>query len=133
MVWPIWPKFSGINKNLDRNTGHRKNLGFSIRIVAFWYWTFFGTKKLCLITLECAVRLICNLSGLCHLMTSIMWQCKNFQFLSEKGPMAMGHFWVPESAVVPKLSNFQPFRFKFGLYSLLLGISTLKTKKFHIA
>ena len=41
----------------------------------------------------------------------------------------MGQFWVQKSAVGPKWSNYQPFGFKFGLYSLLLGISTLKTEK----
>ena len=46
--------------------------------------------------------------------------------------MEMGQFWVPESAVAHKNSNFQPFRFKFGLYSLLLGISNWKIKKFHM-
>ena len=46
--------------------------------------------------------------------------------------MEMGQFWVPESAVGHKWSNFQPFGFKFGLYSLLLGISTCKNKKFHM-
>ena len=46
--------------------------------------------------------------------------------------MGMGQFWVPKSAVGHKLSNFQPFGFKLGLYSLLLGISTSKIKKFHM-
>ena len=40
----------------------------------------------------------------------------------------MGQVWVPKSAVSHKLSNFQPFGFKFGLNSLLLGISTWKIK-----
>ena len=44
----------------------------------------------------------------------------------------MGQFWVPESAVGHKWSNFQPFSFKFGLYSLLLGISNWKIKKFNL-
>ena len=44
----------------------------------------------------------------------------------------MGQFWVPESAVSRKWSHFQPFGFKFCLYSLLLGISTWKIKKFHL-
>ena len=44
----------------------------------------------------------------------------------------MGQFWVLESAVDHKWSNFQPFGFKFGLYSLLLGISTWKTEIFHM-
>ena len=44
--------------------------------------------------------------------------------------MGMGQFWVPGSAVGHKWSNFQPFGFKFGLYSLLLGSSTWKTKKY---
>ena len=42
----------------------------------------------------------------------------------------MGQFRVPGSAVGHKWSNFQPFGFKFGLYSLLLGSSTWKTKKY---
>ena len=46
--------------------------------------------------------------------------------------MGMGQFWVPKSAVGHKLSNFQPFGFKFGLYSLLLGISTWKIEKFNM-
>ena len=41
----------------------------------------------------------------------------------------MGKFWVPESAVGHKWRNFQPCGFKFGLYSLLLGISTWKKGK----
>ena len=44
----------------------------------------------------------------------------------------MGQFWVQKSVVGPKWSNYQPFGFKFGLYSLLLGISTWKTEKFHM-
>ena len=43
-----------------------------------------------------------------------------------------GAIWVPKSAVGHKWSNFQPFGFKFGLYPLLLGISTWKIKKLHI-
>ena len=45
----------------------------------------------------------------------------------------MGKFWVQKSAVGPKWSNYQPFGFKFGLYSLLLGISTWKTENFLIS
>ena len=52
--------------------------------------------------------------------------------MPQNGPMGMGQFWVPESAVGHKWSNFQPFSFKFGLYSLLHGISTCKNKKFHM-
>ena len=44
----------------------------------------------------------------------------------------MAQFWVQKSAVGPKWSNYQSFGFKFGLYSLLLGISTWKTEKFHM-
>ena len=44
--------------------------------------------------------------------------------------MGMGQFWVSESTVGHKWNNFQPFGFKFGLYSLLLGIYTCKTEKF---
>ena len=36
----------------------------------------------------------------------------------------MGQFWDQESAVGHKWSNFQPFRFKFALYTWFLGIST---------
>ena len=46
--------------------------------------------------------------------------------------MGMGQFWVPESAVGHKWSNFQPFGFKFGLCTWFLGISTWKIKKLHI-
>ena len=38
-----------------------------------------------------------------------MWRFPNFQFLSEEGPMEMGQFWVPQSAVGHNWSNFQPF------------------------
>ena len=44
MIWQNLPKFSGITKNLDRKTGNQRNFGFSLRIVAFWYWPIFGTK-----------------------------------------------------------------------------------------
>ena len=62
-------------------------------------------------------------------MISKRWQGPQSLILPLNGPMGMGQFWVPESAVGHKLSNFQPFRFKFGLYSLLLGISTWKIEK----
>ena len=131
IVWPIWPKFLGITKNLGRNT---KKFGFSFSHSGFLVLDFFWDQNMrSPITLEPAVHLICNLSGLCSLLMSIMWQCVNFKFLSLCGPMGMGQFWAPESAVGHKWSNFQRFGFKFGLYSLLLRISTLKTKKFHIA
>ena len=41
----------------------------------------------------------------------------------------MGQFWVPESAVGHKWSNFQPFCFKFGLYTGVQGISSWRTGK----
>ena len=63
---------------------------------------------------------------------SKMWWCANLQFLSEKGPMGMGQFWVPESAVGHKWSNFQPFRLIFGLYVSFQGISTWKTENFNL-
>ena len=44
----------------------------------------------------------------------------------------MRKFWVQKSAVGPKWSNYQTFGFKFGLCSLLLGISSWKTEKFHM-
>ena len=46
--------------------------------------------------------------------------------------MGMGQFWVPESAVGHKWSNFQPFRLKFGLYVSFQGISTWKTENFKL-
>ena len=52
--------------------------------------------------------------------------------LPQNGVAIMGQFWVQKSVVGPKWSNYQPFGFKFGLYSLLLGISTWKTEKFHM-
>ena len=36
------------------------------------------------------------------LMMYKILQCANFLFLSENGPMGMGQFWVPKSAVGPK-------------------------------
>ena len=60
------------------------------------------------------------------------WQCVNLQFLSEKGHMGMGQFWVPENAVGHKWSNFQPFGLKFGLCTWILGISTWKTENFNL-
>ena len=97
------------------------------------YWPFFGAQKYeVFITADPDVLYICNLAGTFCLTMSKMWQCANFQFLSEEGPMEMGQFWVPESAVGHKWSNFQPFGFKFGLYSLLLGTPTWKTKKCHM-
>ena len=90
---------------------------------------FWGTKVRGLITADPDVLYICNLAGTFCVMMSKMWQCANFQFMSEKGPMEMGQFWVPESAVGRKSSNFQPFRLKFGLCSWFLGISTWKTRK----
>ena len=94
---------------------------------------FFGAPKVRgLITADPDVLYICNLAGTFCVMMSKMWQWKNLQFPSKEGPMEMGQFWVPESAVGPKLSNFQPFRLKFGLCTWFLGISTWKTKKLHI-
>ena len=91
-------------------------------------WPLFGAPKVRgLITLDPDVLYICNITGAFCIMKSIMWQCANLQFPSEKGPMGMGQFWVPESAVGLKLSNFQPFRFNFGLCTWFLGISTWKT------
>ena len=52
------------------------------------------------------------------------------QNFSQNGVAIMGQFWVQKSVVGPKWSNYQPSGFKFGLYSLLLGISTWKTEKF---
>ena len=94
------------------------------------YWPFFGAPKVRgLISVDPYVLYICNFAGMFCIMMSKMWQCANFQFLSEEGPMEMGQFWVPESAVGHNWSNFQPFRFNFGLCSWFLGISTWKTGK----
>ena len=57
-----------------------------------------------------------DMAGMSYIMMSKMWQCANFQFLSEN-PMGMGKFWVPVSAVGHKWSNFQPFGFNIGLCS----------------
>ena len=65
-------------------------------------------------------------------MMSKMLQGKNLQFPSKEGTMEMGQFWVPKSAVSHKLSNFQPFGFKFGLYTWFQGISTWKTENFNM-
>ena len=59
---------------------------------------------------------ICNLAGMCYIMMSKMWQCANFQFLSENRPIGIGQFWVPVSAVGHKWRNFQPFGFNNGIY-----------------
>ena len=88
---------------------------------------FRGTKVRGLITADPDVLYICNLAGTFCITMSKMWQCANFQFLSEEGPMEMGQFWVPECAVGHKWSNFQPFGFKFGLCTWFLAISTWKT------
>ena len=40
--------------------------------------------------MEPDVHDVCNLSGLCCIMMSKMWQCANFKFLSQNGPMGMG-------------------------------------------
>ena len=58
------------------------------------------------ITMEPDVHDVCNLCGLCCIMMSKIWQCANFQFLSENGPMGMRQFWVPKSAVGPKIEQF---------------------------
>ena len=85
-------------------------------LAPFLVLTLFGPTKLGgLITMEPDVHDVCNLSGLCCIMMYKILQCANFLFLSENGPMGMGQFWVPKSAVGLKYNNFQPFRFKFGL------------------
>ena len=92
------------------------------------YWPFFGAQKLRgLITADPDVLYICNFAGTFCITMSKMWQCANFQFRFEEGPMEMGQLGVPESAVGHNWSNFQPFRLKFGLYTWFQGISTWKT------
>ena len=111
----------------NRKISYRQDLG------PFGVLTLFGTQKLhSLITLQPAVRLVWNLAGFSLVMISKSWYGPKFLILPLNGPMGMGQFWVPESAVRHKWSNFQPFGFKFGLYSLLLGISTWKTEIFHM-
>ena len=71
-------------------------------LAPFGVLTLFGPTKLGgLITMEPDVNDICNLSGLCCIMMSNIWQCANLQFLSENGPMGMGQFRVPKIAVGP--------------------------------
>ena len=90
-------------------------------------WANFGATKLRgLITLKANAPEICNLVGMCCIMMSKMWQCTNFQFLSESRLLKIGQFWVP------KWSNFQPFHFKFGMCACLRGICTWETIKFHL-
>ena len=111
---------------------HLKNrkISYGPDLGPFGYLLFFGAQKLRgLITADPDVLYICNFACTFCIKMSKMWQCANFQFLSEEGPMEMGQFWVPESAVGPKSSNFQQFGVKFGLYSLILVISTWKTGK----
>ena len=110
--------------------GKLKNWLLNIFGPLLGYWPLFrGTKVRGLITADPDVLYICTFAGTFCITMSKMWQCANFQFLSEEGPMEMGQFWVPESAVGPKSCNFQPFRFNFGLYTWFLGISTWKTGK----
>ena len=97
-------------------------------------WTTFGVLTLFvapklrgLITMEPGVHDVCNLAGLCGILMFKMWQCENFQFMYLSGPMEMGLFWVPKCAVGHKWCNFQPCRFKFGLCTWFLDISTGKT------
>ena len=92
--------------------------------------TLFGVQKLrCLITFEAVVHLIWNLAGFSLVMTSKRWYGPKFLIFVPNGPMGKGQFWVPESAVGHKWSNFLPFRLKFGLYIWFLRISTWKTGK----
>ena len=61
-----------------------------------------------------------------------LWYLKGGRVLiPNSGPkwnMGMGQFWVQESAVGHKWSNFQPFCFKFGLCTWFEDISTCKTE-----
>ena len=79
--------------------------------------------------MEPDVHDVFNLAGLCGILMFKIWQCANFQFLSENRPMGIGQFWVPVSAVGHKWSNFQPFGFNIGLCTWFLDISTCKTWK----
>ena len=92
--------------------------------------TLFGAQKLrCLITFDAVVHLIWNLAGFSLVMISKRWYGPKFLIFPLNRHMGMGQFWVPESAFGDKWSNFQPFHFKFGLYTWFLGISTWQTWK----
>ena len=110
--------------------GKLKNCILDIFGPLLGYWPFFGAPKVRgLITADPDVLYICNLAGTFCVMMSKMWLGKNLQFPSKEGPMEMGQLWVPESAVGPKLSNFQPFRLKFGLCTMISGYLHLKNRK----
>ena len=85
----------------------------------FWYWPFLGAPKY-----EASspwIRIF--------LTFAILRQCVNLQYLSERGHMEMGQFWVPESAVGHKWSNFQPFCFKFWTVHMTSRYLQLENRK----
>ena len=99
----------------------------------FWVLTLFGTQKLRgLITFEAKFHFVWNFAGFSLVMISKRWYGPTYLILPLNGPMGMGQFGVPKSAVGHKWSYFQPFGFKFGLCTWFLGISTWKTQKLHI-
>ena len=78
------------------------------------FLTLFGTQKLGgLISMEPAPQWTWNMTGFCCIMMSKMWQYANFKFLSEKRPVGMGQFWVPEDAVVLNRAIFNCFASNF--------------------
>ena len=103
------------------------------QFVPFWGADpFRGTKIQFLITFAAVVHFIWNLAGFSLVMISKRCWGPKFLILAPIGPMGKGQFWVPESAIGHKWSIFQWFGFTFGLYSLLLGSYTRKTKKCHM-
>ena len=97
----------------------------------FGFWPFSGHKNY-------IVSKLWNLQFVWFEILQVflwLWYLKgdrvlNSKFWPKMGIWEWGKFWVSESTVGHKWNNFQPFGFKFGLYSLLLGIYTCKTEKF---
>ena len=127
---PFGFKFGLCTWFLGISTWKIKKLHIGHICATFGVLTLFGAQKLrCLITFDAVVHLIWNLAGFSLVMISKRWYGPKFLIFPLNRHMGMGQFWVPESAFGDKWSNFQPFRFKFGLYTWFLGISTWHTGK----